>query len=332
MSKYKVIVTARSFGQSSDEPFKILMENNCEVFKNPNDKPLTAEELIPLVQEADAIIVGNDTVNADVINAGKKLKVISRYGVGYDNVDLSAAKQNGIIVTNTPNTNNDSVADLAFSLILSLARHVPNINNMVKNGKWKRIMGTQVFGKTLGVIGLGKIGKGLVQRAKGFNMDILCYEMYPDYEFGEKHGIKYCSLEEVLKNSDFISTHVPLTPQTRSMIGEEELSLMKQTAFIINTARGGIIDEAALYNALLSKSIAGAGLDVTEKEPPVGSPLLTLDNIIMTSHIGGYTTEAVNNMGVMAAENVVQVLNSNPGISLKNVVEILINKTSEGIA
>jgi D-3-phosphoglycerate dehydrogenase len=316
MAKYKVIITARSFGQVNDEPFQILRDNDCEPCKIPTEKPLKADELIPLVKDADALIAGNDEVNKKVIEAAPMLKVISRYGVGYDNVDLEAAAKKGIVVTNTPNTNDNSVADLAFAHILSLARNIPNVNNMVKGGGWKRTMGTEIWGKTLGVIGLGRIGKGLVKRAKGFNMNILCYELYPDEAFGKEYDVKYCSLEEVLKNSDAISIHVPLLPSTRNLIGEKELSIMKPSAFIVNTARGGIINEQALYEAVSKKVIAGAALDATEQEPPVGSSLLKLDNVIMTSHVGGYTSDAVSNMGKSAARNAVLILTNQPGASI----------------
>lgn len=318
MQKYKVLITARSFGQGDDEPFRILRDNGCEPVKSSSSKPLTADELAPLVEDVDALIAGNDIVSAQVIEAAKKLKVISRYGVGYDNVDLAAAGKKGIVVTNTPNTNDNSVADLAFALIMSVARGIPSVHNIVKEGKWSRVMGVEMWGKTLGVIGLGRIGKGLVQRAKGFNMNILCYEIYPDHEFGEKYGVKYCPLEELLKNSDAISIHVPLLPQTRNLIGEKELSMMKPTAILVNTARGGIVNEEALYQALSGKKIMGAALDVTEKEPPENSPLLTMDNIIITSHIGGYTSDAVRNMGVTAANNAVAILCSKPGAYIVN--------------
>jgi len=318
MFAYKVVITARSFGEGNDEPFGILRDAGFEYFKSRSDKPLTAEELIPLIEDADALIAGNDNVNEQVIASAKKLKVISRYGVGYDNVDLKAVKQRGIVVTNTPNTNDNSVADLAIALLLSLARNIPVVQSMVKQGEWKRTLGTEIWGKTFGIIGLGRIGKGVVKRAKGFNMRILCCEKFPDHDFAKEYGVEYCSLEEVLKQSDFISIHVPLLPETKHLINKEAFSMMKPGAFIVNTARGGIVDEAALYDALSFKRIAGAALDVTENEPLKGSPLLALDNIIITSHIGGYTSDAVKNMGVTAARNVVLVLNGEPGAHIVN--------------
>ncbi|MBE6083106.1 MULTISPECIES: phosphoglycerate dehydrogenase [Tissierellales] len=318
MSKYKVVVTARSFGKSSTEPFDILEKNGCEVHKIPIEKPLNAKELIPLIKDADALIAGNDKVTKEVIDAGNKLKVISRYGIGYDNVDIKAAKEKGIVVTNTPNTNNNSVADLTIGLMIAIARNIVGANNTVKSEGWGRVLGTEVYKKTIGVIGTGSIGKGVIKRAKGFEMDVLCFDVYPDHEFAEKYGAKYCSMEEILQKSDIITIHVPLMESTKNLIGEKELKMMKNTAFLINAARGGIVNEDALYNALSKNIIAGAALDAVEHEPPVGSPLLKLDNVIITPHIGGYTSTAVNNMGVAAANNVVFVLNNEPGAHIVN--------------
>ena len=301
MSKYKVVVTARSFGKSSTEPFDILEKNGCEVHKIPIEKPLNAKELIPLIKDADALIAGNDKVTKEVIDAGNKLKVISRYGIGYDNVDIKAAKEKGIVVTNTPNTNNNSVADLTIGLMIAIARNIVGANNTVKSEGWGRVL-----------------GKGVIKRAKGFEMDVLCFDVYPDHEFAEKYGAKYCSMEEILQKSDIITIHVPLMESTKNLIGEKELKMMKNTAFLINAARGGIVNEDALYNALSKNIIAGAALDAVEHEPPVGSPLLKLDNVIITPHIGGYTSTAVNNMGVAAANNVVFVLNNEPGAHIVN--------------
>ncbi len=305
----KVIVTARSFAQADDAPIKLLEANGCEVKKIATGKPMTAEELIPYIADADAVIAGLDVYSDEVISAGKNLKVISRYGVGYDKVDLASATKNGVAVTFTPGTNENSVADLAMALMLSAARFVPSVNADVKNGGWGRTLGGEMWGKTLGVIGLGRIGKGVVRRAKGFNMNVICFEKFPDEEFGKEFGVKYTDLDDVIKNSDFITIHVPLLPETKGMISTKEFEMMKKTAVIVNTARGGIVDEAALAVALEKGEIAAAGLDATEQEPPVGSPLLKIDSCIITSHIGGFTRDAVANMGMMAAENAVAVLN-----------------------
>lgn len=305
---YKVIVTARSFGQANDAPIKLLEEHGCEVVRVATGKPMSAEELIPHIADADAVIAGLDVYGKDVIDAAKNLKVISRYGVGYDKVDICAARAKNVAVTITPGANENSVADLAMALMLSAARHVPAVNDGVKAGGWGRTLGGEMWQKTLGVIGLGRIGKGVVKRAKGFGMDVLCYEKYPDEAFGKEYGVTYTGLDTLLKNSDFITVHVPLLPDTKNLISDKEFDVMKNTAVVVNTARGGIIDEAALATALKEGKIAAAALDATEQEPPVGSPLLDIPNCIITSHIGGFTRDAVNNMGMMAAQNAIDIL------------------------
>ncbi len=305
---WKVLITARSFGQGDPEPFRILTQAKCEVVKSPLDRPLTGEELGNLIGDADAVIVGNDIVDASVIERGRALKVISRYGVGTDNIDIAAASMRGIYVTNTPGANDHSVADLAVGMMIALARGIPKVYNWTRAGEWKRFFGSEIYGKVLGVIGVGRIGREVVRRVQGFDMRTLCYDIKPDQELISKYQVEYLDLDEVLRKADFVSIHVPLLPSTRKLIGKRELGLMKATAYLINLARGGIVDEDALYDALQGGAIAGAAIDVFEKEPPVNSPLIQLDNIIVTPHIGGYTVESVKRMSTLAAENVISVL------------------------
>lgn len=307
MARFKVAVTARSFGEGSDEPLAILRASDCEVIKSPLGRPLTSRELAEFIADADALIAGNDRVDAAAINAGRRLKVISRYGVGLDNYDLAAAAARGIAVTNTPGTNDNSVADLAMALILACARGIPRADRITKGGEWKRVLGVEVWRKTIGVVGCGRIGRGVVRRARGFDMEVLCYDQVRDEKWAETIGARYVDLEKLLQQSDFVSVHVPLLPATRGLIGRRELGMMKESAFLINTARGEIIDEEALCEALAAGWIAGAGLDVLQKES-ADSPLAKLENVVLTAHMGGYTRDAVRNMGVMAARNVVDVL------------------------
>ncbi len=308
MAKFRVVITARSFGQGSDEPLAILRAAGCKVVKNSRDRPLTSEELAELIRDADAVIVGNDKVDAAAIGAAQRLKVISRYGVGLDNIDLVAASARGIVVTNTPGANDNSVADFAMALILACVRGIPKATGLVKGGEWTRVFGVEVWQKTLGVIGVGRIGRGVVHRAGGFNMKVLCYDVIKEEQWAKTNRVTYACLDEVLQQSDFVTVHVPLLPSTRGLISRRELGMMKPSAYIINTARGGIVDEDALYEALVSGKIAGAALDVLEREPATDSPLVKLDNVLITAHMGGYTRDAVRNMGVMAAQNVVDVL------------------------
>ena len=308
VSNYTVLVTARSFGKNDPLPVKILEQNGCTVIRSAGDRPLQSAELASLITEADALIAGNDQVDAAVIEAGKKLKIISRYGVGVDNIDLAAATAKEIPVTNTPGTNEHSVADLVFGLMLSVARKIPEVNGLVRAGGWDRRLGTEVWGKTLGIIGFGKIGKGVARRARGFNMKVLVNDVYIDEVLAKEHEVTFVSREVLISQADFLTLHAPSTPETKSMIGGAQFKMMKPGAILVNTARGGLIDENALVEAITKGLIAGAALDVLEQEPPQNRELLELNNVLITSHIGGYTAEAVNAMSMLAAENVVKGL------------------------
>jgi D-3-phosphoglycerate dehydrogenase len=264
--------------------------------------------MLKLIKDIDGIIIGIDELSAEIIEEANKLKVISKYGTGLDNIDINMATNKKIIVTSTPTANVDAVADLAFGLILSLARRIPEADKKTKSGKWGKIIGKAVWEKTLGVIGLGKIGRQVVKRAKGFEMNILAFDTVKDKKFVQKYGIKYVNLEKLLQKSDYVSIHIPLNNDTRNMISYKELEKMKKDAFLINTSRGGIVDEEDLYDALRNNKLRGAALDVYKNEPPRESPLKELDNVIMTPHIGAYTEEAIENMSIQAAQNVVDVL------------------------
>lgn len=308
MGKYKVLVTARSFGAASKEAYKILEENGCEVKKlEAADGPIS-EQLRRELPSADAVIAGLEDYDADMIGLGKKLKVISRYGVGYDKVDVAAAKERGIAVTITPGANGDSVADMAMALMLDCARNVTDMDVHMKAKNQIRPQGVEMWEKTLGVVGAGRIGKGVARRCRGFRMKILCYDQYQDEAFAKECGAEYVDLEVLLKEADFITVHSPLTPETENMIGAEQFRMMKKDAILINTARGGIIDEDALYQALKSGEIRAAGLDATVMEPPYESSLCSLSNCILTPHAGAATKEASIKMSNMAAQNALDIL------------------------
>jgi len=304
----KILITPRSFASTSDKPNNLLTEKGYEIIRNNTGRPFTNKEMLNMISDICGIIIGIDDFNANIIDHAKKLKVISKYGVGLDNIDLESACKNNIVVTNTPHANSDAVADLAFALMLSLARRIPEADKKTKDGKWEKIIGNSVWEKTLGIIGLGKIGKQIVKRAKGFNMKILVYDINKDKEFAVNHDVNYVSKKYLLKESDFISLHVPLNEKTRGLIGEDEFKLMKRSGFLINTSRGGLIEEDSLYKALKEEKIKGAGLDAYINEPPESSQLKELKNIIMTSHNGAYTEEAIEKMGVQAARNLISVL------------------------
>lgn len=291
------------------EPIERLQAAGCEVIPNTLGRAYRAEELRNALHGADAIITGVDQLTADALDGADRLRVISKHGVGLDNIDLNAARARGIVVTMTPDAIHDSVADLTLALLLALARRIVPAHNSTQAGQWERFIGSELRGKTLGVVGLGRIGKGVATRAQAFGMNVLAYDVYHDDAFATQHQITFVTLPELLAQSDFVSLHAALTSENAHLIGAPELAQMKSSAYLLNTARGGLIDEAALANALRAGNIAGAALDVYQNEPPgADSALLHLENLITTPHIAGQTDAGLRRMDEMAAENVLRVL------------------------
>jgi D-3-phosphoglycerate dehydrogenase len=263
--------------------------------------------LLSALADAHAILIRSATnVDAEAIAAAKQLKVVARAGVGLDNVDIKAATEAGVMVVNAPTSNIISAAELTVGHILSLARHIPAAHASLAAGTWKRskYTGTELFEKTVGIIGLGRIGALITERLQAFGMNVVAYDPYVTSARAQQLGVTLLSLEELLAQADFISIHMPKTPETTGMIGTDQLAMMKPTAFVVNVARGGLIDEQALYAALKSNRIAGAGLDVFVSEPPTDSPLLELDNVVLTPHLGASTDEAQEKAGVSVARSV----------------------------
>lgn len=308
MAKYKVLVTARSFGTADSKALDLLAANDCEVKKLVAADGPIPEQLKKELPEADAVIAGLEDYDEALIACGSKLKVISRYGVGYDKVDVKAAAAHNVAVTITPGANGDSVADMAMALMLDCARNVTTMDNGIKAKNQVRPQGLEMWEKTLGVVGAGRIGKGVAKRCTGFNMRILCYDQYQDEAFKKECGAEYVDLDTLIKESDFITIHSPLTPETKHMFSTEQFKAMKNEAILVNTARGGIVDEDALYEALVAGEIRAAGLDATVDEPPYDSRLCSLSNCILTPHAGAATKEASSKMSLMAAQNAVDVL------------------------
>ncbi len=303
----KVLITPRSFGQNSKVPFEMLKENGWTIIKNPYGRILTEEEMEDLIADADGVIIGVDPLNKSVLKAAKKLKVISKYGVGLDNVDLEYAKEKNIKVFNVKNGNSDAVADYAFALMLAVSRKVVLIDRECRKNNWKKIKSLEVFNKTIGIVGLGEIGKGMANRAKGFNMTILAYDVVKDEAYAKANDIQYVELEPLIKESDYITIHLPLLESTKNLFSYEAFEKMKERAVIINTARGGIIDENALYDALTNEKIYGAGIDVFEEEPPRDKRFLELDNIVLGSHCAASSLEAIDNMSIRSVENLFKI-------------------------
>ena len=306
----KVLVTARAFGRFSQEPYEILERSGCETAPNPwKGQKLSEAQLLTLVGDVDALICGEDEVTARVIEAAKNLKVISKFGVGVDKIDIGAASACGVAVCNTPGANSESVADMAFCLMLGIARQLPRTDAEVRQGLWQSIIGCELYRKTIGIVGLGRVGRAVAKRAKGFSMRVIGFDEYPDPQWAEKEDVSLVDMDTLLRESDFISLHLPSLPSTRGFIGAGELGRMKPTAYLINTARGEVVDEAALCDALRDGKLAGAGLDVFAQEPPdPASPLLGLPNVVLAPHVAAHTVEAINNMGLMSAQNAVEVL------------------------
>jgi glyoxylate reductase len=283
----------------------------------PPDRPLTVQELQQGFAQADAVIcMLSDRIDAELLSHAARLKILANYAVGYNNIDLAAAESRGIAVTNTPDVLTDATADLTWSLLLAVARHVIEGDRWMRAGTWQgwaptQMLGADVAGKTLGIIGMGRIGQAVAQRSQGFRMPVLYTSPRP---VAAPPGAVWTrhSLEEVLAQSDFLSLHVPLTERTRRLIGPRELGLMKPSAFLINTARGPVVDEAALVSALKTGTIAGAGLDVYEQEPAIHPGLTALPNVVLLPHLGSATLNTRIRMGMICLANIDAVLNGRP--------------------
>ena len=283
---------------------------------------ITPEELVNDIKDFDAIIVRSRTkVTRDVIEAASSLKIIARAGVGVDNVDVEAATERGIMVVNSPESTSITVAEHTMGLILSLSRKISIADKSVKAGKWEksRFMGMELNGKTMGIVGMGRIGSQVVIRAKAFGMDIIVYDPYITPEAAADLGVEVVSLETILKNADVITIHVPLTPETKHLISRPEFEMMKDNTLIVNCARGGIINEDDLHEALSKGEINGAALDVFENEPPENSSLLELDNVVLTPHIAASTSEAQRDAAIIVAKEIKKVFK---GESPRNVINM----------
>ncbi|MDR2572515.1 MAG: phosphoglycerate dehydrogenase [Oscillospiraceae bacterium] len=308
----KILVTPTSLGPASQlAPMIKLLEFADEIVYNPHSRPLTEDELIPLLEGCDGYLAGLDFITEKALNTANNLKVISRYGIGCDRVDLEAAKKLGITVTNTPGANAGAVADLTLGLILAVARAIPMLDHATKQGKWIRKSGIELGGKTLGLLGFGMIGKQVARRATGFGMKVIAYDPFIDQLYAKEHDVCLKTLEQVITESDFLSLHLPLTESTQNIIDKNAIEKMRSGAVVINTSRGGLIDESALYQALQSGHLSGAALDAYESEPPDTSrPLYQMPNVVTTPHTGAHTLDATLNMATMAVDNLINVLSS----------------------
>jgi D-3-phosphoglycerate dehydrogenase len=316
----RVLVSSTSYGKN-DPWLKTDLEKQVgEVIYNPYGTPLTSDQVRDLLPGIDGFIAGLDCIDRNALEKADRLKVIARYGVGLDGVDLVAAKEKGIIVTNTPGANSSSVAELTVALMLILARQLNLAFSATQAGKWPRLAGISLEEKTIALVGLGSIGKGVAKRLRGFDCRILAFDLYPDEIFAESNGIQLGELDYILGQADFVSLHLPLTLETKNLVNEHFIAKMKKGSYLINTARGEIIDEDSLFTALKNGYLAGAGLDALSKEPPdPETPLLALPNVVSTPHLGSQSDGAVRQMGAMALQDCLAVLQGLPAAHPVNI-------------
>lgn len=304
----KVRVTSRSFGVHTREGVEILEGAGCEVLLSGEGGPWSEDAMCSFATDADALIVGADPVTGRVLEAGPHLRIVAKHGAGFDNIDLAAAASRAVVVTYAPGANTDAVAEMTIAMLLALWRGVLRADRAVRAHRWQQFVGWGIRGKALGIVGLGRIGRSVALLAQGLGMQIMAYDVAPDQDFARQHGIRYCSLEDLLRTVDAVSIHTPLTSATRGLLGARELAMMRRNAVLINVARGGVVDERALAEALREGRLAGAGVDVFEQEPPWTSPLLDVEGALLTPHIAAYTREALAAVDLMVAKDVVAVL------------------------
>jgi D-3-phosphoglycerate dehydrogenase len=304
----KIVLTPVALCQGENPVVEALRERGYETVQHPGVIPPTTEELRRYLEGAVGMIAGMEPVPAGVIEGAQELRVISRFGVGYDNIDVPAATRRGIVVTSIPDAMVDAVADLTLGLMLALARRIPEFDRGMKAGAWTRYPAVDVTRKCLGIVGTGRIGMAVAERARGFRMALLGYDPAPNPRFVEELGGDYVPLDELLARADFVTLHLPLTPATDRLMSAPQFERMRPSAFLINAARGGLVDEEALYAALTAGQIAGFGTDVYRKEPPDPHPLWSLPNVVATPHVASYTDGAIARMARAALGNLLTVL------------------------
>jgi D-3-phosphoglycerate dehydrogenase len=311
MSKKTVLIEAAPFCAFDETPLRRLNDAGFECV-DLRGWGMDSDEFVDALARADAILCGNDLrINDAVLEKAPNVRAVAKLGVGLDTVDIDAATRRGAVVFHTPGANDQAVADHTFALILAVARKIPYCDQSLREKRWEhtKIMGVGIWRKTLGLIGLGAIGRCVALRAKGFQMRVLAYDPYWPEGFAREQGVERASLDELLETSDIVSIHAPLTPENRGMIDAAALSKMKSSAILINVARGGIVNDSDLYDALKEGRIAGAGIDVFEIEPPATTQLPTLDNVVLTPHTAAFTFEGMNNMSEGVVDQLIDCFN-----------------------
>lgn len=309
--KFKVFVSTHPFGSITSEPLDLLSRPDIHIELNPYGRRITPEELKTHIADKNALIAGTERIDKDVLDCASELKVIARVGIGLNNIDFDEIKRHNILLTYTPEAVSQAVAELTVAHMLNVMRSIHQIHSALKDGHWRRIIGSEIAGKTIGLIGFGRIGKRVAKMLQGFSCRILANDIAPDQEVASRYGVQFCSKEEIYQKADIISLHIPETPLTRNLIGEAQFAMMRPKSYLINTARGEIVDESALYKALIKGTIAGAAIDVFQTEPYSG-PLCELENVVLTAHSGSCSTEARYLMEFGAAQEVIRFLNGEP--------------------
>ena len=312
----KLFVSTHPFSSTSSVPMKLIKENGIELSVNEHGRKITTEELAQDIKDAEVLIAGTEKITEEVLKNAPNLKLISRVGIGLDGIDFDLCKKYNIRVAYTPDAPTMAVAELCVGMIIDISRKISQTNTNIKNGIWHRHMGTLLYGKTIGIFGMGRIGKSLIHLLSTFNVKFLVHDIEPDLAFGRLYNVDFVSKDELLSNSDIISVNLPLKDDTKNYIDTVEFQKMQKHTLIINTARGGIINEDSLYKALKEEIISGAVVDVFEEEPYRGS-LCELDNCILTCHMGASTIDSRTDMEVQAIEEAIRYKN---GEALKNEV------------
>lgn len=308
MKAKKVLVTATNYSKLCADAKRLLESHGCEIIENRFGRPLTFEELKEVVGSVDGVIAGVDTWNEAVFKLAPQLQGIARFGVGVDNIDLEAARKYGIQVTNVPRGNANAVAELAIGLMISVRRHIPALDRSTKNGGWERFVGSELAGGTIGLLGFGNIAQLTAKKLKGFDVEIMAYDKYPDTAKASEYGVTMTTFEQVLAHSDIVSMHLPSLKETHHIMNDKAFARMKPSAIFINTARGAVVDEQALSRALSSGVIAGAAIDVYESEPvSADHPILQIGNLITTPHTAAETFETYTRVSMITAQALLDI-------------------------
>jgi D-3-phosphoglycerate dehydrogenase len=302
----RVVVAARSFSSTDPEPLALLERAGITVVQP--QVPPRGDVLAALLEEADGLIIGAVPLTAAHFAAAPRLRVVAMHGVGVDHIDLRAAAACGVVVANAPGSNDSAVADLTIGLMLACLRQIPAADRAAREGNWKGVVGDELAGKTVGLLGWGRIGRGVARRLLGFDVTLLVHDPYVTAKVIMADGARPVTLDELLTTADIVSLHLPLTVETSNLLDADRLAMLRTSAYLINTARGGIVDEEALSHRLRTGLLRGAGLDCFAIEPPVGNPLFDLPSVVVTPHSGAQTREAIARMGAIAAKNVIRVL------------------------